>query len=217
MITLYGVSGPNVAKARASLLFKGLAFDEVDVDLIRKSQEFLRLTPIGRVPLIYDDGMIVHDSLFIAEYLDRRCPKTFPLLPEALDDRTRAYTIVARLERLFNIAAPLVAKRLGFFDLVDPPTAACSGYYLINDAMAGELELRLRQNLCSLATLLDDGDHVDRPAAPYAEFAVFAFLTLLAQIGVCTDPLSDWMLRRTTSFPFDKMFAADQDSVRTKI
>jgi glutathione S-transferase len=165
--------------------------------------------------LIYDDGMIVHDSLFIAEYLDRRFPKTMPLLPEVLDKRVKTYTTVALLERLFTISAPLVAKRLNFFDSVDPPTAACSGYYLINDAMAGELEFR--QNLYSLATLLDDGDHVTRPAAPYAEFAVFAFLTLLTQLGVCTDPLTDWMLRPTTAFPFDKMFAADQDSVRTKI
>lgn len=217
MITLYGVGGPNVAKARASLLFKGLAFDEIDVDLVNKSEEFLNLTPIGRVPVISDDGLIVHDSLFVAEFLDRRYSATFPLLPEALERRVKAYTTIALLERLFTIAAPLVAKRLSFFDLVDPPTAACSGYYLIGDAMAGELEVHLRQGLCRLATLLEDGDYFGSAAAPYAEFAVFAFLQFLTQIGICTDPLTDWILRRTTVFPFNEMFKADQASVRAKI
>lgn len=209
MITLYGVGGPNVAKTRASLLFKGLDFDQVPVDLIRKSDTFRQLTPIGRIPFISDDGLVVHDSLFIAEYLDRKYPDRPLLLPAALEYRVKAYTVFGLLERLFTIAAPLVAARLGFFELIDTPTAACSGYYRIDDNLSESLEAELKRRLGSLVALLDGSNCFAGGPATQADFAVFAFLMLLHQIGIPLGTLGDWMSYKAIEKPFDSMFAND--------
>jgi glutathione S-transferase len=217
MITLYGVVGPNVAKTRASLLLKKLDFEHVGVDLIQQSEEFRRLTPIGRVPVICDDGVIVRDSLFIAEYLDRKYPETPNLLPEVLTQRVKAYTIFALLERTYTIASPLVAKRLGFFDLVDPVRAACSGYYPVDESMAEEIESRLRDNIEPFQELLGKEKYFTGRTGMQADFAVFAFMTLLKQIDISAGPLDDWMDERRSEFPFCEMFATDKVAVSRAI
>lgn len=207
MITLYGVVGPNVAKTRASLLFKQLKFLHVNVDLINQSDEFRKLTPIGRIPVISDDGTVVCDSLFIAEYLDRKYPHSPRLLPERLELRVKAYTIFALLERLYTIASPLMATALGFFDLVDPVTGACSGYYPVEEDLRSELASALEERLQSLDALLGGDAYFAGPTCSQADFAVFAFLSLLTQIGVGAGAIANWMNERTQEFPFDDMFA----------
>jgi len=217
MITLYGFRGPNGAKTRASLLYKRLEFEQVSVDLIRKSDEFLNLTPIGRIPLICDEGLIVHDSLFIAEYLDRKYPDAPILLPQSLEERVRAYTIFGLLERMFTIAAPLVAQRLGFFTLLDPTTAACSGYYPINAELALNMEGQLRGNLISLFKMLGGPEYFTGQSPTQADFAVFAFLSLLAEIEISAEPLSGWIEQRKLEFPFNEMFATEETTFNRSI
>jgi glutathione S-transferase len=207
VITLYGVSGPNVAKSRASLLSKKLAFEHVGVDLINQSDEFRRLTPIGRIPVISDGGLVVHDSLFIAEYLDRQYPDLTQLLPENLALRVKAYTIFALLERLFTIASPIVAMSLGFFDVVDPTRAACSGYYRTTDSLRVKLKSNLADKIQSLADLLGEETYFTGQSSMQADFAVFAFMTLLGEIGIGAGPLDAWVNERKSEFPFSEMFA----------
>lgn len=217
MITLYGLRGPNVAKTRASLLYKHLQFEHVSVDLVHKSDEFLNLTPIGRIPLIFDEGIIVHDSLFIAEYLDRKYPDAPILLPQLLEERVRAYTIFGLLERMFTIAAPLVAQRLGFFMLLDHTAAACSGYYPINAELALNLEGQLRRYLISLFRMFGGPEYFTGQCPTQADFAVFAFLSLLVEIEISPDPLSGWFERRKLEFPFNEMFATEETAFKRSI
>jgi glutathione S-transferase len=217
VITLYGVAGPNVAKTRASLLRKKLGFEHVAVDLINQSDEFRQLTPIGRVPVISDNGLIVHDSLFIAEYLDRQYPDLPRLLPEELPLRVKAYTIFALLERLFTIASPIVATTLGFFDLVDQARAACSGYYPTKKPLRAKLKAALTEKIQTLAAMLEDGNYFTGRACMQPDFAVFAFMTLLSQIGIAAGPLDDWMTKRKSEFPFSEMFATDDVAVSRTI
>lgn len=216
MITLYGVAGPNVAKTRASLLFKELQFQHVGVDLVHQSDEFRHLTPVRRIPVICDDGVVVCDSLFIAEYLDRKYPEARRLLPESLELRVKAYTTFAMLERLFTIASPLVARALGFFDLVEPVFAACSGYHTVSDGLQDDLALVLGEKLEVLAGLLAGQTYFAGETCSQPDFAVFALLSLLSQIGVSAGSLSNWMTQRTTEFPFNVMFApADTVVIRS--
>lgn len=209
MITLYGSGGPNVAKARASLLMRGLPFRQVDVGLIDHSPELQRLTPIGRVPLICDDTQIVHDSLFIAEYLDRKYPELPRVLPDDLETRMAACTILALLERMFTVAAPLVAERLGFFGLMSPARAALSGYHPVGSEVAQELKHYVDRKIQDLAGLLGSGRYFSGSAPMHADFAVFSFLTLMRDIDVSAGPLSGWLHERKGEFPFDAMFASD--------
>jgi glutathione S-transferase len=62
---------PYVHRAAAFLKEKGVAFDWRPVDLQRKPDWFLALSPRGKVPvLVTDDGTAIFESVVILEYLD---------------------------------------------------------------------------------------------------------------------------------------------------
>lgn len=65
---------------RIALLEKGLEFQIIEENLRNKSQDLLRVNPLGSVPALVDDGAIVNDSTIINEYLEEKYPQT-PLFP----------------------------------------------------------------------------------------------------------------------------------------
>ena len=82
----------NSRKVRIVLIEKGLEFERVNVDLMKKEQknaDFLKLNPFGQVPVLDDDGFIVYDSTIINEYLEDEYPHP-PLMPEDSEGRARA-------------------------------------------------------------------------------------------------------------------------------
>jgi glutathione S-transferase len=76
-------------------LEKGLQWETTWLDLPKgehRKPEYLAINPVGKVPALIDDGVIVHDSTVINEYLEDRFPKN-PLLPRdpAMRARARAF------------------------------------------------------------------------------------------------------------------------------
>lgn len=74
---------------------KGLQWETTWLDLAKgehRRPEYLAINPVGKVPALIDDGVIVHDSTVINEYLEDRYPKN-PLLPPdpVLKARARAF------------------------------------------------------------------------------------------------------------------------------
>ncbi len=72
---------------------KGLPWETVWLDLTKgehKKPEYLAINPLGKVPALIDDVVIVHDSTVINEYLEDRFPKAPPLLPKDPAMRARA-------------------------------------------------------------------------------------------------------------------------------
>ncbi|MEQ8697093.1 MAG: glutathione S-transferase N-terminal domain-containing protein [Bauldia litoralis] len=70
-------------KARIALSAKGLAWEEIEVDLFKSEQydpEYLKLNPRGVVPTLVHDGRPVPESTLICEYLDEAFPEP-PLTP----------------------------------------------------------------------------------------------------------------------------------------
>ena len=71
---------------------KGLQWETTWLDLPsgeHKKPEYLAINPVGKVPALIDDGIIVHDSTIINEYLeDTRAQH--PLLPRDPVKRARA-------------------------------------------------------------------------------------------------------------------------------
>lgn len=67
---------------------KGLDFETYEVDLANKSEEFLRASPTGKVPVVVVDGDPLYESNVVNQFLDEVTggPK---LLPE--DAKERAY------------------------------------------------------------------------------------------------------------------------------
>ncbi|MES2599370.1 MAG: glutathione S-transferase family protein [Pseudomonadota bacterium] len=77
---------PYVQRAVISLTEKGVPFERVDIDLDNKPDWFLKISPLGKVPVLQVGDKVVFESAVILEYLEEIQPK--PLHPK--DPLTRA-------------------------------------------------------------------------------------------------------------------------------
>ncbi len=90
MLKIYGaLLSPFVRKVRAVLAEKQVEYDLVPSNPFEKSPEFLKRSPLGRIPAFEDEhGRGLADSTVIAEYLEERFP-TPALFPQDVYDRAR--------------------------------------------------------------------------------------------------------------------------------
>ncbi len=73
-----GVSG-NCYKIRLMLSLLGLDYENVPINLValeHKAPEFLAMNPLGKVPVLDDDGLILRDSQAILVYLATKTNST---------------------------------------------------------------------------------------------------------------------------------------------
>ena len=70
---------PYVQRAVIALTEKGVAFERVDVDLANKPDWFLKVSPLGRTPVLQVGAAAIFESAVILEYLEETEPK--PLHP----------------------------------------------------------------------------------------------------------------------------------------
>ncbi|RZL01255.1 MAG: glutathione S-transferase family protein [Rubrivivax sp.] len=61
---------PYVQRAAIVLLEKGVPFERRDIDLAHKPDWFLRLSPMGKTPVLLVDQQPIFESAVICEYLD---------------------------------------------------------------------------------------------------------------------------------------------------
>jgi glutathione S-transferase len=106
-------------RVRFVLNSKGLAFDEVKLNLLAGDQikpDYLKLNPNGVVPTLDHDGQIVIDSTVIAEYLDEVEPdKSFT--PENPVARAHMRTLMHFIDEM-----PAAAVRVPTFNLAFLPS-----------------------------------------------------------------------------------------------
>ena len=90
MPTVYGVNlSPFVRKVRVALAEKGIAYDLEPVIPVNVSDEFRKISPLGKIPAFRDGEAILSDSSVICAYLDRRYPQP-PLYPSDAYEYARA-------------------------------------------------------------------------------------------------------------------------------
>lgn len=77
-------------KAWIFLKEKGLEFEHRQLDPLDKSERFLTMNPLGRIPILEEpDGNLISDSSVICDYLENAHPEP-SLYPAAYRDRARA-------------------------------------------------------------------------------------------------------------------------------
>lgn len=81
MPTIHGVNAsPFVRKVRIAMEEKGLAYELEPVMPIGVSEEFKKLSPLGKIPVYQDGDYVLPDSSCIIAYLERLHPEP-PLYP----------------------------------------------------------------------------------------------------------------------------------------
>ncbi len=116
MIVLYDYPEcPYAQKVRIVLAEKDLEYERRLVDLKKNEQrsaEFLKLNPLGKVPVLVDEDVVVYDSTIINEYLDEEYPNA-PLMP--VDDsaaRAQVRMMEDLADTLFTPRVELVLAEL---------------------------------------------------------------------------------------------------------
>jgi glutathione S-transferase len=79
---------PYARRTRIVLHEKGIDFDVHEVDLENKSEEFLKASPTGKVPVVVVDGDSIYESNVVNQYLDE-VAEGLRLMPQ--DPKRRAY------------------------------------------------------------------------------------------------------------------------------
>src|SRR5215217_1403563 len=79
---------------------KGVDFEVNEVDLSNKSEEFLNVSPYGKVPVLRVNGTSLYESNIVSEYLDEvyDSPK---LMPENPEERASARSWMAFADDYF--------------------------------------------------------------------------------------------------------------------
>lgn len=80
---------PYVRKILALLHLKGLDYELDPITPFYGNDEFSKLSPLRRIPVLIDGDLVVNDSTVIAEYLDEAYPDV-PVLPKGARARAQA-------------------------------------------------------------------------------------------------------------------------------
>jgi len=100
VLTLYDADRcPYCVRVRIVLAEKGIEWETVAVDLDDRPGWIYEKNPLGRVPVIEEDGFVLPESLVIMDYLEERYPEP-PLWPPDAAERALARLLVERFDRL---------------------------------------------------------------------------------------------------------------------
>jgi len=117
MITVYGMQSEHVARVRAALIQKGLEFQHVSVKMMDKSEEFKKLTPVEKIPVMEDsDGTVIWDSTHIIGYLDAKYPDTYSMLSKDPKTRAKVLNVIALANRIEEVLPPFFYEK---FNMVE--------------------------------------------------------------------------------------------------
>lgn len=179
-ITLYGTPPSGHAhRVELLLLMLGLPYRYVEASApVRRSPEFLALNPLGQIPVLVDEDLVLPDSNAILVYLAKRYDESRSWLPQEP-------VAAARVQRWLSIAAgevmygPATARMALLWNMPGDPVRAAE--------IAGRL-LRFMEGHIA------QGDEAGRPylAAAHPTIADLACYPYLARAPEGRIPLDDY-------------------------
>jgi glutathione S-transferase len=81
MLKIHGANiSPYVRKVRVYLAEKNIPYELIPVNPFAAGPEYRKLSPLGKIPAMQDDGVTLADSSVICAYLEKKNPQP-PLFP----------------------------------------------------------------------------------------------------------------------------------------
>ncbi|MGK6356013.1 glutathione S-transferase family protein [Sphingomonas sp. DT-207] len=80
---------PYARKVLVALDHKGVDYEIDPIVPFYGTDEFTRVSPLRRIPVLIDGDLVLNDSTVIAEYIEERWPEP-PLMPRSPEDRAKA-------------------------------------------------------------------------------------------------------------------------------
>lgn len=122
MLKIYGMPvSNNVNKVRYTANAVGLEYELIPVNLMegeQRSEEFLKLNPVGKVPVLQDEDITLFESMAIARYLANKTSSK--LYPQDLKQRA----VVDQWIDFCNIHVQGMLTRVLFNRLIAPMVGA---------------------------------------------------------------------------------------------
>lgn len=104
MLTLYDADRcPYCARVRIVLAEKDVEYEPVAIDLSNRPAWLYEKNPLGKVPVLEEDGFVLPESAVIMQYLEERYPEP-PLLPADPADRAIVRLAIERFDHALGDA-----------------------------------------------------------------------------------------------------------------
>ncbi|OMP82713.1 Glutathione S-transferase PARB [Diplodia seriata] len=103
------------ARVLVTILEKELPYEFILIDIAKgdqKSEEYRKLQPFGKVPVLNDDGFVMFESRAICKYLDRKYPSVRKLIPEGDEAYGRFEQACSVEQSYFAAAAETIGTEL---------------------------------------------------------------------------------------------------------
>lgn len=166
----------NCYKVRLFLALLGQSYERVPVDFMageHKSPGFLKLNPLGQIPVLDDDGLVLRDSQAILVYLARKIGGEAWLPTDAAG--------MAEVTQWLSTAANEIAH--------GPSAARLRQQFGIDTGVPVELlQERARRILGTLEQHLSQREWLAQGRPTIADIACFPYVALAPQGGVPLDP-----------------------------
>ncbi|KAJ5986620.1 hypothetical protein N7451_010985 [Penicillium sp. IBT 35674x] len=114
VLKLYG-SAMSTSRVLVTILEKELPYELILVDIAKgdqKTEDYKKLQPFGKVPVLDDDGFIMFESRAICKYLARKYPSGKKLVPEGDEAYGRFEQACSIEQSYFAVAAETIGTEL---------------------------------------------------------------------------------------------------------
>ncbi|KAM3078139.1 Glutathione S-transferase hmp2 [Clarireedia jacksonii] len=119
VLKLYG-SAMSTSRVLVTILEKELPYELILVDISKgeqKSEEYKKLQPFGKVPVLDDNGFLMFESRAICKYLAKKYSSGQKLIPEGDDEAYARFEQACSVEQSYFAAA---AETIGTELIIKP-------------------------------------------------------------------------------------------------